>query len=837
MKNYACLFAFFCLLLAACGISKNERAVLEKMSPLDRKQASMDYFHTMRSFPEATYDQNAIFEAIKADQVKPRTKAFEGSWTQQGPSNIGGRINSLAISPENSLTMFIGLSYGGIYKTDNGGISWTSVFDGQVDQSISEVTIDPNNSNNIWVGTGDKSVPFTAFTGSGIYNSSDGGNNWQQRGLNGTGIIGKILIDPNDSNNIYAAALGSPIVRDNNRGLYKSVDGGNTWAQSLFINDSTGVLDVHMSSTNPNVLYANSWTRLRTNRESVINSTENKIFKSVDGGDSWTQLSNGLPEGVFAKVNLTVAPQNPNRLYAAYVDTEFDLHAIYTSADGGDTWMEYFSDVPYSNFGWYFDQLVVAPDDENDLYFLAVSTYKINNGIGVSLVQGSYHSDCHELLFQEPNQALLATDGGLFKTTSLSSGGSWTKIDDVPITQYYHVVHKPNEPSIYVGGAQDNSMNEGSAAAPSSWDRFAFGDGFQPRYLHTREEFFSESQFGNVHFHANNQLASTGNLSGRVSEITNWDTPYVVDENLIMHIGAQSVYRVNWNDALSGGEIETELLNYEQISPRLTDPDEPYHGSAHVITTIDKMGNNILAGTGDGRLWLTNDDGADWARLDQNGLPKRFIKSARFSSDDPNRLFVCHSGYKDNDSTPHIFYSSNSGQNWSSINGDLPNVGINDLELIPGTNDHSIVIGTDIGVYGTTDQGENWSRIGDNLSYTPVFDVHYNGQLEEVAAATFGNSILTFPADEFLSPFVGIENDIANTLIQITPNPSTGPLRIKSSKEVELSVHAVNGQVVYRKTIAAGDQILRLDDLSSGIYLVRASQNGQQVFAQKWLIK
>jgi len=682
MENYRGLLLLLVICLSACTWqSRSDTAVSKKNNPYDKMKASMDYFHTMRSFPEQSYDQQIIFDAIIKEQSKPIAKTFEGSWTQQGPINIGGRINSLAISPNDTETMLMGVSYGGIYKTSNGGITWDPIFRDEIDQSISDIAFNPNNGQEIWVGTGDKSVPFTAFTGSGIYYSADEGNSWTHKGLNNTGIIAKVIVDPNNANTIYAATLGRPMYKDSNRGLYKSTDGGNSWSQSLFVNDSTGILDVHMSSENSNILYANSWTRLRSNRKSLISGTENKIFKSTDGGISWQQLSNGLPDGVFTKVSMTIAAQNPDRLYATYLNEDFDLHAVYTSSNGGTSWSEYYTEVPYYNFGWYFDQLVVDPQDENDLYILNVDLHKINNGSSLKTYVGDYHSDCHELIIQSNAQVLLATDGGLYKSTNFNvADPSWNKIDSTPISQYYHVVHKPNEPEVYVGGAQDNSMNEGSVNNPADWERFGFSDGFQARYLRTSPIYFTESQFGNIFMWSGNDATWTGNFGARVGERSSWDTPYVVDEDLVMLVGAQSVYRGDWDEAISGSTLDADNINFEKISPQLTDPDEPYHSSAHIITSIDVSGNKILAGTGDSRVWISQDGGDNWERID-SGLPERFIKSVRFGSTNDQALFVCHSGYKDADSTPHIYSSVDSGQNWFSISGNLPDVGINDLEI------------------------------------------------------------------------------------------------------------------------------------------------------------
>lgn len=838
MKKYSFVLLTIVLLLSACNTSSEKnKAIKETMSATERKEASMDYFHTMRSFPESNYNQQIILDAIAETKSQVSAKTFDGTWTQQGPTNIGGRINSLAVSPTDTETMFIGLSHGGIYGTTNGGISWTQVFAGQADQSISEIVYDPNNASKIWVGTGDKSVPFTAFTGTGVYQSVDSGNSWESKGLTETGIISKIVVDPNNSNTIYAASLGVPTIKNNQRGLYKSVDGGNTWAQSLFVNDSTGVLDVHLSAQNPNVLYASSWTRIRTNRKSLITSTENKIFKSVDAGATWQQLSNGLPTGVFSKVFLTVAPNNADKLYAVYLNTEFDLHAIYTSNDGGTSWSEYNTEVPFYNFGWYFDKIIVDPQDEDNLFILNVNVHKLNNGVGYSFYDSNYHSDCHDLHFLNGNQALLATDGGLYKTNDVySSTAAWVKIDNVPSTQYYHVVHKPQDPTVYVGGAQDNNMSEGSVHAPAAWNRFGIGDGFQPWFFATRDEYFAESQFGNIRFYANGQITSTGNFGTRVGEGTSWDTPYTVDEDLIMHVGAQSIYRADWKAAITTDDVSVDFVNFEKISPQLTDPNEPYHSSAHVISSVDKVGNTILAGTGDSRVWISTDNGDNWERVDLNGLPERYIKAVRISESDPQALFVCHSGYKDNDDTPHIYHSPDAGQSWIPISGNLPNVGINDLALVGNNNNQSIVVGTDIGVYGTIDQGISWSRLGDDLGFVPVFDVHYNPAEQEIAAATFGNSILTFPAEFFISNDVSIADRLEiQADISLSPNPSRGALQVQNSEEIQISIYNIEGKLILDQTIPTGGQFLSLTKLNAGTYLVVAKQKEKVIFSERWL--
>ena len=468
----------------ACGPKENSVADTETAF----KPAEI-YF-AQRLSPQTQFPVEAYHTALRrlGTAVADRSPepGFDAEWTTRGPINVGARINTIALDPIDTSVIYAGFSAGGIFKTTDGGQNWKPVFDHQAYLAIGDIAIHPKNNKIVFAGTGDPNISGYPFIGDGLFRSTDAGNTWQYQGLREGRIISKILIDPLRPDTMYVGCMGLPFERDRNRGMYKTTDGGKTWRQILFVDTQAGIIDAVMDPSNPQVIYAASWDRIRNNQESTVSGDHARIYKTSDGGRSWTVLSRGLPTGPQGRIGLTISPQHPNVLYAVYVGTNSELEGIYKTTDGGQDWERLpiesgpgFQPGALGGFGWYFGKIRVHPQDTGTVYLLGVELHRISDGglqwrtLPDSFDGDMPHADKHDLVFTDEGKMLLATDGGLFK--SKDGGSSWKDIENIPATQFYRVEYNPHEPAYYYGGAQDNGSLAGSQM---EWRRMYGGGGF-----------------------------------------------------------------------------------------------------------------------------------------------------------------------------------------------------------------------------------------------------------------------------------------------------------------------------------------------------------------------
>ena len=788
----------------------------------ENREIPNEYFSFMRSYPDNSLDIQAFNQMLNlASMDLNQSKSSSTiSWQQEGPTNIGGRISCFKIHPTNTNIMFAGCPGGGLFKTTNGGGTWTPVFDAQPFLSISCITFDPTNPSIIYVGTGDPDIPFTTFIGNGVYKSTDGGTSWTNIGLNQMGIITQILINPLNTSMIYVSAMGTPMVRDLNRGIYKTINGGSSWSQVLSIDNQTGVSEMVMDFTNPSIIYASSWSRIRTNTESFGFSNTSRIYKTTNAGSNWNILSNGLPNTKLARFGMCMSKQNANKIYVSVCDSTYNLQGIYVSTNGGVlfTNLSGSPDVSmiYNSFGWYFGKIVVKPSNDNDILIPGVEHYRsTDGGSSFTINQPEWwnynpHADIHAIEFKTDINYVLATDGGLYETTD--DGVSWFKIDDIPNTQFYKVNYNPFNPDEYIGGAQDNGTSVGGATSGiNNWMRIYGGDGFQPRYDDTDNQImYNETQNGNI-------VVSTDggfNFNTFVNLIDpndrrNWDMPYIHggNSNSIMYTGTFRIYK----NTISPFE------DWTPISNDLTDG-IIYGSRFHTISCLDNSklnANYIYAGTSDGNVWRSLDDGTTWDSL-QMTLPNRYVTSVKSSPNILNNVYVTHSGYRYNQYIPHIHKSINNGTNWIDISGDLPQAGINDMVVLP-SNENVLFAATDIGVYYTINGGTNWLRLGNNMPTMVIWDLEYNPTSQKLIAGTYARGLQTIDVNSLLAS-VGVKQVSNNkTNIILYPNPTHNYLTIKTGTNQKLNSVIVVDQIG-KHLLNSSNSVLNVQSLSSGIY-------------------
>ncbi|MDP4686376.1 MAG: T9SS type A sorting domain-containing protein [Salibacteraceae bacterium] len=821
------LFTILLIGFVLLVFKSNESSVIENSEALlKQKFAPYDHFDMMRSFPDTVPDYEGIDQALHAAYQHAnsgiRSNGFDEYWVIEGPGNIGARINTIATIPGNLDTFYIGYGRGGIFRTYDGGSNWESIFDDQERLCIGSIAINPQNHATLYAGTGDKNIGGSFSTGIGVFKSTDNGDTWTNIGLENQRIVSRIAINPIDTTIIYAATMGNPSLPGNDRGLYKSIDAGNTWNQILFVGDTAGINEIIIHPQNPDILYASGWNRYRSNQASIVSGNAGKIWKSTDAGATWTVLTNGLPSGPQGRVGISMFTPNPDTLYALYVGTDSELEGIYRTFNGGDSWTSVptvangVSASALGGFGWYFSSIHVNPYDYQDVFFDGVQLWRTQNG-GMSWSEADppwwtydVHADKHDMAFLSPSTYLIATDGGLYRTTD--AGSLWVKIENNKTNEIYRVEHTHHTPNSYYGGLQDNGSTGGNALI-ANWPRIYGGDGFQMRFHPNNPNlFYAETQNGNIVFTEDGGSFWDNTNFPQSADRTNWDTPYMLSHHdpTKMYAAGHQVFR----DDFSPYGI------WSAISGDLTDGNI-FGSSFHTISGFDESQinpNRLYACTSDGNVWRTTNGGTSWDSI-HTSLPNRYVTSVKASPSNQNHLFVTHSGYKYNDFFSHVHKSTDNGNGWVSIAGDLPPVAINDIVIYPNHADSVLFVGTDAGVYATKDGGLDWERLGANMPIIAVLDLTIDTINNRLVAATVGKSIMTYPLDSLVMPSNGNLEPIELTFT-IEAQTCYG------SGNGSINVDANGGTPPFDFWWSNGSLGQSINDLLAGNYIVTVSDAG-----------
>ena len=800
------------------------RNIKNKLSKKETPLEPYDEFMFQRTYPNKTFDVTSYRKGLNEAFNNASAKRSTLQWNLEGPGNIGGRFNCIAVNPNNSNVMYAGSANGGVWKTDDNGQTWNSITDSFQYQAIGAIAINPNNANEIWVGTGDLNISGTLYTGNGVYKSTDAGLTWTHLGLPDSYEISSILFN-GASNEVLISTMGNPFNKDNSRGVYKSTNGGIDFVNCLFVNDSTGVIDMVQNPNSKNIVYAASFTRLRTDARSIFSGTEVYIYKSNDFGQTWYVLSGGLPNGIsHERLGLTICKSNPNVLYALYGTSDGESYPeLYKTSDAGSTWSAIptgmFDASSYGAFGWYFGKIYVDPNDENTLYMPGVDLqYSTDGGVNWSLRTPPWwyyevHADGHYIHFNSSTDFIYCTDGGLYRTED--AGETWADIENIPNNQFYAICENPNTIGEYAGGVQDNGTMVGNASQLNNFIRLYGGDGFTVEFTPSPFLTYAESQYGNIVFDDSYFSGNWNYVQTDQTQRYNWHTPYFVskhNQNTLFFAG-ETVMRID--DAPYGNyNIISPVLHSENISPRVSNVSTIYQSP---------LDSNILyAGVAEGKVWNSLDYGLTWNEITPFQGLKYYVTKVMASPNQANTVYTTRSGYRSNNNTPWIFKSTNNGNDWVNISGDLPNLAVNDIEIVPGF-ENIIFIANDAGVYYTENSGVNWTRLGSNLPYVAVLDIDLNFDNSRLIAGTFGRSMYTIDVQSI----VGVQSKLHTNNIVVYPNPTASYFTVKNCKKINnITVYNTEG----KKLSVSNSNLVNISELNPATYLVEINDDGNKVW-------
>ena len=698
-----------------------------------------------------------------------------------GPAFMSGRIADIAIHPNHENTWYVAVGSGGVWKTTNAGTTWKPIFDKQAVYSIGCITIDPQNPNRIWVGTGENVGGRHVSFGDGIYLSEDGGSSWKNMGLTKSEHISEIIVHPENSEIIWVAAQGPLWSSGGERGLYKSIDAGKTWELKLSDNEWTGVTDIALDPRNPNLMYAATWQRHRTVAAYMGGGPGTAIHKSTDGGDSWQKLSKGLPSSNMGKMGIAISPQQPDVLYAA-IELNQRKGGVYKSENRGESWKKMSDAVSGGTGPHYYQELYACPHNFDRIYLMDVRIQVSDNG-GKNfrrVSENHKHSDNHALIFKkdDPNYLLAGTDGGLYESFDLAK--TWRFIDNLPITQYYKVAVDDSEPfyNIY-GGTQDNNTQGGPSRTDNvhgirnaDWFITLFGDGHQPATEPGNPDIiYSEWQQGN--------LCRIDMTTGEIVYIKpqsdvdedferyNWDAPILVSQHdpKRLYFGSQRLWRSEnrgdtWT-ALSSDLTRNENRVELPIMGRVQSIDNPWDVYAmsnyNTITSVAESPLNedvLYVGTDDGLIQTTQNGGQDWRKVDVNqlrGLPNMaFINDMKAGKHNEGTVFLAADNHKQGDYAPYLLKSTDYGKSWNNLTANLPEK----LLIWRIVQDHIdpelLFIGTEFGIYFSVNGGDKWIKIKGGVPNISFRDLAIQERENDLVGASFGRSFYVFDDYSFL---------------------------------------------------------------------------------------
>ncbi len=704
-------------------------------------------------------------QAVRAQTARRDPVLAAAPWQLMGPSNVGGRVLDIAVDATQDDTLYIATAGGGVWKSTDAGLTYAPSW--PINQSQSVGTIAVGKDGTLYAGTGEAGPGGGSVTwgGTGIFRSKDRGKTWQNVGLRGAGGFGRIVVDPKNPKVVFAAATGNLFVPGGQRGLYRSKDGGSTWALVLRGgNARTGAVDIAIDPRDPRRIFATTWDRVRYPTHRVYGGPGSALWRSTDGGTTWRRLApTADTPAETGRISVSIAPSDSKRVYAHVIATAGGHAGFFRSDDGGDTWLpvDLASTIAgnSSTYGWWFGRIFVDPADANRIFVPGVDLVESRDG-GLTAIPHSNttagvaagftpvlnpHADQHAMLWHPrvANRVYLANDGGMYTSRLNALPGTWVGGIAQGWTQHYSVGVSRQQPGRVVSGLQDNlcqrSYLVGGVTRPDAWTKYALcGDGLQT-LIHPTNDLvvFGCSQYGSC-MRSDDGGFSFRTLPARSSDRHGWWEVLQFDptDPDVMYSGGNVL-----NRSVDGG------LTWTPISEDLsTDPEQKDEGGYQIYGVITWVAasptdpERIVVGTDEGLIWTTRDLGETWTRARAPKVTaKAWVTRVAFDPKDANVLYATYSGYRSGSSRAHVMRSADFGRTWRDISGNLPAAPVNELITVgSGT----LLVGTDVGVYLSRDVGRTWLAVGKGLPMAPIMDLEFDRASDTLTAATFGRGVM-----------------------------------------------------------------------------------------------
>ena len=740
----------------------------------------------------------SLFVIFNLQAQEKKANTYNGlQFRNIGPAMTSGRIADIAIHPDNENIWYVAVGSGGVWKTNNSGTTWKPIFDQQKSYSIGCVTIDANDPHTIWVGTGENVGGRHVGFGDGIYVSKDDGKTWTNKGLPNSEHISKIIVHPENSDIIWVASQGPLWSKGGDRGVFKSIDGGNTWNRKLGDTEWVGATDLLIDPNNPDILYAATWQRHRTVAGYLGGGKGSGLHKSIDGGNTWNKLTNGIPKSNLGKIGLAMSPFNSDVIYAA-IELDRTKGGVFMSSNGGVSWIKQSNAVSGGTGPHYYQELIASPHKEGTLYMMnnRALESKDHGKTFVNMRRSNQHSDSHALVFKksDPNYLLIGTDGGLYE--SFDETASWKYVRNLPITQYFKIAVDDAEPFYRVyGGTQDNGSHGGPSRtlfsdgiASADWWKTLGADGAQTATEPGNSNIsYGEFQQG-VLWRIDNTTHETVFIQpqareGDPYERFNWDAPIVVSSHdpKRLYFASQRVWKSEdrgdgWEPISKDLTLNQERMNFPYYGKSQSWDNAWDVGAMSNYNTITSLAESpvkdglLYAGTDDGLIQVTENGGATWTKISLNRIkgipPTPFVNDVRADLFDENVVYAALDNHKYGDYKPYIIKSSNKGKTWKLINGNLPNK-LLIWRLVQDHVDKNLIFAaTEFGIYFTKDSGVNWIQLKGGLPTISFRDITIQRRENDLVAGSFGRGI--FILDD-ITPIRNFNSSVANSEATLFP--------------------------------------------------------------------
>lgn len=714
------------------------------------------------SIPDAAVTA-AITQSRAMGEQSKGSPATDQQWEELGPSNIGGRIRDIAADPTTQDVAYIATGTGGLWRTADGGATFQTSWDDQLPQSMGAVAVDSEGV--VWAGTGEPDHGGgSAYYGKGVYKSSDDGATWTNMGLQDGDTIGQIVIDPRDDDRVFVAVMGALHDSEPTRGLFLTEDGGSTWERVIVPDSaSTGAIDVSVNLTNPDVMLATTWDKIR-DEKSRIYGPHSYVYRSTDAGRTWTNVHQApLPQSetdpaqqttanLVGRMGVDFSDTDPNRAYLISSTAAGNFNGFFTSTDAGATWTAVGATSGGTlqsisgGFAWWFGRVYVDPQDPMHVFVAGVSLAESLDGGATWTTSQTPHADQHGLEWDPftDDKVFLGNDGGFYWSTENGRArGLWAKTAELPVTQFYAMDVSVQDGARVNGGSQDNgSLKSWDAAdqVTGDWYNFRGGDGMMNRIDPANDrKYYGCAQNGACRGFVDNS-GYTMTIPGARK---NWVAP--------LEFAADTRYMFGASEYVSRINTDAGQRRWERISPDITEgtePRAPGFGTVTALGTTTADPDLVYAGTDSGLMWVSRNAMAPaaevtWERLESPVFPGRWVTRVTVDPQDPQVAWATFSGWRSGESYPHLVMTSDGGRTWVDIVGKrVPQAPVNDV-IRHHTKKSWLFIATDVGVYRTTNLGKTWVKVGANLPLVPINDIDLPEGSDTLHAATYGRSIWT----------------------------------------------------------------------------------------------